>query len=137
MTSAATYKLSGGGVEVTYLAATTVVEIVLDDSFGPFQVDDAQTTESEQNGDSFVVKAQLTREVASRAGTRTERLDVRVYLPAADPPSDTATEVNATGAIVLIAPGSPRTFRAETLTGTLSVPAGSPVAAAGDGAAVS
>jgi hypothetical protein len=125
------YKLSGNGVSVTYGTESNNVELTLDESYSPFdgihQVSGGDLMK--QPGDQGVrLAGTLHYETAGRGGPIKKSSIFTLFLPEAPQPADSAVDADATGAVVFADP-KPRSdiapsYRAESLTGTLSVPAG-------------
>lgn len=133
MSANTVYKLTGNGISVTYETAPATVELVLDDSYRPFdgtnQVSGGDLTE--QSGEQGVqLSGTLHGEIAGRGGPIKKTLWFTLFLPAVPAPSDSAQESEATGAAVFAEPDPRGTvspvYRAEALTGTVSSPATGP-----------
>jgi hypothetical protein len=133
MTSTATYKLSGGGgggggraataasVSLTY-TDDSGLSITLDDSFswfeGTHQLSDKDLTVTQPTKGALEVSGTVTKKFAGRAA-RTEALGIKLFLGCAEPSAASAPS-QSTGVAVFTLPGSPVTFRAVELTGTVS-----------------
>jgi hypothetical protein len=111
MASEANYKLSGTGVQLSYSAGTTALEIVLDDSFpemkGAHQLSGAALTKIDLDEYGFAVSGTIDNKIRITRTVRNEMfrgLHLTLYLPNVDPPFDfdAQTEVPVTGAVVLI-----------------------------------
>ena len=127
------YNLTGNGVSVKFETASSSVELTLVGSYGPFegthQVSGGDLTQ--QSGDQGVQLAgALHGEIAGRGGPIEKTLHFTLFVPAAPPLPDAAEDRDATGAGVFADP-DPRgdvapEYRAEALTGTVSLPAQGP-----------
>jgi hypothetical protein len=127
------YTLAGGGVSLTYETEAGSVELTLDDSYsgaaGSYQLSGGDLTT--QPSDSGVQLAGVLRyEEFGRGGPVKKTLNLTLFVPNSPDPTDSAAELDATGAVVFADP-QPRAqiapaYRAESLTGTLSVPAEAP-----------
>jgi hypothetical protein len=134
MTSTATYKLSDGGgggggraptaasVSLTY-TTDSGLSITLDDSFSAFrgthQLSDTNLTVTQPTKGVLEVSGAVNTKVAGRAGPRTEGSGIKLFLGCAEPSAASAPS-QSTGVAVFMLPGSPVTFRAVVLTGTVS-----------------
>lgn len=125
------YKLAGSGVSVTFETEPKRVELTLDESYEPFngtkQFSGGDLTE--QSSDQGVQLTGTFRgQEPGRGGPIDITLVVDLFLPAAPPLSDSAEEKDTTGALVFYisaAYADPK-YRAEALTGTVSLPAQGP-----------
>jgi hypothetical protein len=127
------YKLAGSGISVTYETKSDSVELTLDESYSPFdgthQVSGGDL--KKQPTDKGVQLAgALKYDTVGRGGPIHKTSSFMLFLPESPEPTDSEVEEDATGAVVF-ADQEPRSdiapaYRAESLTGTLSVPAGVP-----------
>ena len=134
------YALTGSGVSVKYETGSASVELILDDSYGPFEgthnVAGGDLTEASTDMGTQVTGA-LHGEVAGRGGPIEKTQLFTLFLPETPPLSDSAEESDATGAAVFADPDPRGTlapeYRTATLTGTVSLPAQGPKPAHGSG----
>jgi hypothetical protein len=121
-----TYKLNGNGVTVTYGTGDTGLELMLDESFSPLggthQLAETDLAVTEPGDTGFEVSATVTKEIAGRAGPRTTSLGVRLFL-GGEATAEPSAQSDSSGEAVFITAGSPPQFRAEGLSGTVSVAA--------------
>ena len=127
------YKFTGSGIAITYETKSDGVEFTLDESYSPFdgthQVSGGDLTK--QPTDKGVhLSGALHHDTVGRGGPIHKTSNFTLFLPDSPEPTDSAVEQDATGAVVFVDP-EPRAdiapaYRAESLTGTLSVPAGEP-----------
>lgn len=125
------YKLTGGGVSVKFETKPPSVELTLDGSYAPFdgtnQVSGDDLTE-QWSDPGVQLTGTLRGETPGRGGPIEKTLAFTLFLPEAPPLSESADERDATGAVVFadrdgyVFP----VYRAEALTGTVSVPAQGP-----------
>ena len=127
------YKLTGSGISVTYEAKSDSVELVLDSSDSPFDgtfpVSGGDLTK-QPTEKGLQLAGTLNYESVGRGGPIHKKSSFTLFLPESPEPTDFAVEKDATGALVFADP-DPRSdiapeYRAESLTGTLSVPAAEP-----------
>ena len=127
------YNLTGSGLSVKFETESASLELTFDDSYRPFD-----GTHQVSGGDLTVQSSdqgkQLTGavhgETPGRGGPIKKTLFFTLFVPEAPPLSDSAEERDATGAAVFADPDpsgnlAPE-YRAEALTGSLSLPAQGP-----------
>jgi hypothetical protein len=133
MTVNTLYTLSGNGTSITYGTESDTLDLTLDDSYAPFDTthrvptSDVTTMPTDRG---IALTAALHHQVAGRGGPIEKTRTFALFLPDAPVPGDTAVENDATGAFVFVDP-EPHgevapAYRAESLTGTVSVPAREP-----------
>jgi hypothetical protein len=133
MTANIVYTLTGSGTSITYGTESDTLDLTLDDSYAPFD-----TTHQVPTGDvtkkatdrGIALTAALHHQVAGRGGPIKKTRSFTLFLPGPPVPGDTAVQNDATGAFVFVDPEPPGevapAYRAESLTGTVSVPAREP-----------
>lgn len=127
------YQLAGGGVSVTYETEPASIGLTLDQSYAPFdgtsEVSGGDLT-AQSSEPGVQLTGSLRRQTAGRGGPIDKTLFFTVFLPEAPPLSDSAEERDATGAAVFADPDPfgnvAPAYRAEALTGTISLPAQGP-----------
>lgn len=127
------YRLTGSGLSMTYGTESNIVEFILDNSYSPFdgtfQTSGGDVT-SQPTDKGLQLTGALHYQAVGRGGPIDKTSRFTLFLPDSPEPTDSAVEKDATGAVVFADP-EPRAdiapaYRAESLTGTLSVPAREP-----------
>ena len=126
-----TYQLSGTGLSLTYETEHESVELTLDDSYSPFDGTHQLSGQDvvKQPTDAGVrLAGTLTHDSVGRGGPIHKTRSFTLFLAESPEPADSAVEQDVTGAVVFADPqpgfgAAAPAYRAESLTGTLSVPA--------------
>ncbi|WP_067835847.1 hypothetical protein [Nocardia lijiangensis] len=130
----ATYALTGAGLALTYAAGPVSLTLTLDETHNPF--DGEHRLEGHQlnvhsPGAGTQVSGTLRYETVGRGGPIERERTFTLYLPDAPGAHTDPAELSATGAVVFADPESRADvtpeYRADSLTGTVSVAAQAPV----------